>query len=256
MEARQFYDSLASSYHLVYGDWDDAIQRQSQAIGRILAAANVIPPDRVLDCACGVGTQAIGLTLLGYRVTATDISSRAVARAQGEFRKRRLGPLTARVNDMRHLPPEFNNQFAAVVCMDNPLAHLLTEADLRQAFESLFRSLRPGGKLVLSSRDYDSILRDKPTQTPIRRSTNNNRETVVLQLWTWDPTEPIYKNEHFIIQSGPLRWTVRHFPTTMRAYRKTEISHAAEGAGFESMEWKAPDQSGFFQPLMLATKPA
>ncbi len=28
----------------------------------------------ILDCACGIGTQAIGLASMGYQVTASDIS--------------------------------------------------------------------------------------------------------------------------------------------------------------------------------------
>ena len=35
----------------------------------------------VLDCSCGIGTQAIGLALRGHRVTGTDLSFRAAARA-------------------------------------------------------------------------------------------------------------------------------------------------------------------------------
>jgi tRNA/tmRNA/rRNA uracil-C5-methylase (TrmA/RlmC/RlmD family) len=37
----------------------------------------------VLDCACGIGTQALGLALRGHRVVGTDVSARAVVRAGG-----------------------------------------------------------------------------------------------------------------------------------------------------------------------------
>jgi 2-polyprenyl-3-methyl-5-hydroxy-6-metoxy-1,4-benzoquinol methylase len=35
----------------------------------------------VLDCACGIGTQSLGLAKLGYHVTGSDLSADAVRRA-------------------------------------------------------------------------------------------------------------------------------------------------------------------------------
>jgi 2-polyprenyl-3-methyl-5-hydroxy-6-metoxy-1,4-benzoquinol methylase len=39
------------------------------------------PGARVLDCACGTGTLAVGLALRGFVVTASDASAAMVARA-------------------------------------------------------------------------------------------------------------------------------------------------------------------------------
>lgn len=35
---------------------------------------------KLLDCSCGIGTQAIGLALVVYNVTATDLSEKAIKR--------------------------------------------------------------------------------------------------------------------------------------------------------------------------------
>ena len=45
---------------------------------------------RVLDCACGIGTQSIGLAQQGFQVTATDISAAAITRARTESQRRGL----------------------------------------------------------------------------------------------------------------------------------------------------------------------
>jgi glycine/sarcosine N-methyltransferase len=254
MDARRFYDSLASDYHLVYSDWESSVRRQSEAIGRLLAEAGVNPPDGVLDCACGIGTQAIGLARLGYRITATDISPRAVSRAAREFRRRGLGRLTARVSDFRRFPTEFADRFPAVICMDNPLAHMVSVPDLRDAFRSLFGVLRAGGPLIVSSRDYDAVLVTRPTQMPIRRAIVNRRTTIVFQVWSWEPDEPVYTNEQFLLRQGAAGWRVGHLATRMRAHTRSEITEAALDAGFGAVEWKDPDQSGYFQPVMMARK--
>jgi hypothetical protein len=61
-----FYDELAESYHLIFDDWDVAIPRQRDVLARLLPAP--LEGKRVLDCACGIGNQAIGLGMLGFTV--------------------------------------------------------------------------------------------------------------------------------------------------------------------------------------------
>src|SRR5215475_12605393 len=86
--ARRFYDRLARDYHLIYADWNAAIDSQARAIDRIVRRELGAPALTLLDCACGIGTQAIGLALRGYRVHATDLSGPALQRARREARLR------------------------------------------------------------------------------------------------------------------------------------------------------------------------
>jgi methylase of polypeptide subunit release factors len=80
----RFYDELAADYHLVYADWDASIVRQGESLDRLIYARRA----SVLDCACGIGTQAIGLALRGHRVTGSDISPAAVGRVTREAERR------------------------------------------------------------------------------------------------------------------------------------------------------------------------
>lgn len=163
-----FYDELADDYHLIYADWDASVRRQ----GRVLDA--LIGQDRatVLDCSCGIGTQAIGLALRGHRVTGTDVSRRAAARAAREAARRNLSLRTAAA-DMRRLPfPD--GRFDTVVSADNSLPHLLTEQDVHAALAEMRRVLRPDGLLLVSTRPYDDLLRDRPSSTRLHRSTGTS----------------------------------------------------------------------------------
>lgn len=137
----------------------------------------------MLDCSCGIGTQAIGLALRGHHVTGTDLSSRAAARAAHEAALRGLLLRTA-VADMRRLPFG-DGRFDTVVCADNSLPHLLTEGDVRAALTEMHRVLRPAGQLLLSTRAYDDLLHDRPTSTPpqVHRHTDGGERTVSFQLW-------------------------------------------------------------------------
>jgi SAM-dependent methyltransferase len=97
-----FYDAIADAFHLVHRDWDDSVRRQGEALDLLLARELGAGPKRVLDCACGIGTQAIGLALRGHRVTGTDLSPRELERAGREARAP-CAELELRVADLRDL---------------------------------------------------------------------------------------------------------------------------------------------------------
>ena len=77
-----FYDSLASKYDKLFSDWHAAIKEQASVMDCILKDNGISAPCDILDCACGIGTQAIGMASLGYRVTGSDISSKELEEAQ------------------------------------------------------------------------------------------------------------------------------------------------------------------------------
>lgn len=163
----------------------------------------------VLDCSCGIGTQAIGLALHGHHVTGTDLSPRAVARAAREAAHRNVTLRTATA-DMRRLPfPEA--RFDAVVCADNALPHLLTEQDVHAALTEMRRVLRPTGLLLISTRPYDDLLRNRPTSTPpqVHRPADGGERTVTFQLWRWHEDGEHYDNEHFQLLPAGGEWRVK-----------------------------------------------
>ena len=100
MTVDAFYDQLAPFYHLIFPDWEASIQRQSAALEGILRERWGDDRLTILDVACGIGTQALGLAASGHRVTASDISAEAVRRAEREARQRALS-IRFSVADMR-----------------------------------------------------------------------------------------------------------------------------------------------------------
>ena len=85
-----FYDNLASQYDKLFLDWQAATQGQAAMLSRIFADHGFDPSARILDCACGIGTQAIGLAVLGYDVTASDISDGELDEARKRAEKIRV----------------------------------------------------------------------------------------------------------------------------------------------------------------------
>src|SRR3954453_10430887 len=181
---QDFYYQLAEDYHLIYADWSLSVSRQGNALDalarRYLDGAG---PLDVLDCSCGIGTQAIGLAEHRHRVTGSDLSPAAAVRAAAEA-KRRGVPLVTLAADMRCLPFA-DASFDVVLSADNSLAHLLTRDDIRRAVGDVRRVMRDGGLLMLSAKDYGDA-RQTRRQTTVPQVTHSDAGPVVtFQLWHW-----------------------------------------------------------------------
>lgn len=248
---RDFYDSLAADYHRVFPDWDASITRQAAALDGLLRREFGGPdPHRVLDCACGIGTQAIGLARAGHRVVGSDLSPRAAARATAEAATRGVELRTAAA-DMRQLPFR-QGVFDAVVCADNSIAHLLTTEDLTAALREMRRVLRDGGLLLLTLRDYDEARRTRPASVPPQVSHASEGRSITFQLWHWHDDGERYDQEYFQLVPEGDGWEVRVRRTTSRALTRREVTDAASAAGFADPAWHAPADTGFYQPAFLA----
>ena len=149
-DVRAFYDELAPLYHLVYADWDAAIERQGNALGAVIRERWGADARVVLDAAVGVGTQALGLAARGFSVTGSDLSAGAVGRAVHEATARGLR-VPCCVADFGALPAR-DATADAVIVFDNALPHLETEADIRVALAECLRCARPGGSGLAARR--------------------------------------------------------------------------------------------------------
>jgi len=160
------------------------------------------------------------------------------------------------VADLRTLDPDVAGPFDAVVSFDNALPHLLDDADLLAAAESVRRVLRPGGVLLASIRDYDTLLKERPSGDLPRRFQTDSGERIVVQLWEWLETDR-YTARHFIIDGSPAGcWTVAERTTSYRALSRATLSDVLQHAGLEAICWQMPERTGFYQPVVTARAPA
>jgi SAM-dependent methyltransferase len=252
LNATELYDAFADDYHLAYHDWAASVERQGEALDRLIQAELGPGPQRILDCTCGIGTQSIGLARRGHSVVGTDISARAIERAKVESGKAGV-TATFGVADVRSLHDFTDESFDVVISGDNSLPHLLTEDDLRQGVAGMVARLRTGGLFLASIRDYDHILTVLPVTTQPTLSGPPGQRRITFQLWKWLPDGRTYRFELFVLaEGGPGSWTVRTFQGIYRAVKRSELTLMLRGAGAVRVEWRMPEETGFFQPLILA----
>jgi SAM-dependent methyltransferase len=154
-----FYDQLAESYHLIFQDWEASMQYQADVLSRLLPGPR--PDMTILDCACGIGTQAIGLAMRGFRVEGSDPSPASIARAVREAAARKLSAVF-RVDDMRTLSTARRNAYDAVIAFDNAIPHLHSDEEILDALSNMRDRLRSGGIILISLRDYGPLLANVP----------------------------------------------------------------------------------------------
>ena len=133
-----FWDTVA----WVYDVFANGINRKAN---RQLCAAvekQILPSDRVLECACGTGLLTCAMAPRCKSLVATDLSVPMLKRAEKKCRK--YGNVRFDKADILHLPfPK--GSFDAVVAAN--VIHLLEEP--RKALAELDRVCRPGGRLII-----------------------------------------------------------------------------------------------------------
>lgn len=252
----QFYDELADDYKYIFADWRRSVMRQGQVLRAIIEAQAGKRAKSLWDCTCGIGTQAIGLAVLGYRVYATDISPKAIERA-AEYAQQFQMPVypTFEVFDLVAPIPQEIEQYEIVLSCDNSIAHFTDDDSLRRAIFNMHKQCVPGGTVLISLRDYDRLLKDKPSSDPPHVNDQDEGRSVIFQVWDWHADGKLYDMQMFILQQIDDEWQTRVQETTLRALRRSELTQALEERGFINIEWHMPEKSDYYQPIVTAHKP-
>ena len=245
-----FYDNLASQYDKLFQDWQATTREQAIILDRLFVANGFDRSARILDCACGIGTQAIGLAALGYNMTASDISEGELIEARERAARNHVQIRFANA-DFRALSETFDEQFDVVIAMDNALPHMLTGNDLAAAIKSIVNQMKDGGMFVASIRDYDALLADKPPYSPPYIHKTAKGQRVSFQTWKWDGDN--YQLIQYIIDDEDTL-QVSKFECEYRATRREEMTNLLIENGCSEVVWMFPEETGFYQPIVVARK--
>lgn len=246
-----FYDALAEDYDVVYGGrWEAAVSRQGEALDHLIRESLGPGAKHVLDCSCGIGTQALGLAMRGHRVQGTDISKRSIERARREATRFGL-EVKFEVADFRNLG-SVPGTFDVVLSCDNSIPHLLTDAEIRQALASMHSKLRSEGLLVVGIRDYDKAIVERPVTAPPTFVAGPPRRLLV-RFHDWQEGVPIYDLHFLVLSELGNQWSLTaHYQTRYRALARHELVASAQDASFDAIRWHEPADVGFFQPVLTA----
>ncbi len=248
--SEHFYDALAPYYAYLYPDWEASCMRQAAELDRVIR--DYIGPEAhaILDAACGIGTQSLGLAQLGYAVTASDISPAELERARAEAARQQL-QLTWRVADMRALWQVHQQHFDVVMACDNAVPHLLSNADILAAFEQFYRCTAPEGGCLVSVRDYANMTRGGTQFNPRLTHPTPEGRLVIFDVWEFDGD--MYDITMYVVDDTGQPTAQTHVIRGGRYYCVTiaTLETLLEQAGFHHVQTL---RDRFFQPLIVALR--
>jgi SAM-dependent methyltransferase len=245
-----FYDQMASLYHLIFPDWNESIERQAGQLSGIIEERWGAGSKDILDVSCGIGTQAIGLAIRGFTVTACDLSHGAISRAKVEAQRRGV-EIDFSVCDMRAVHAHHQRQFDVVVSADNSITHLLNDDDLLLALREMFACTRPGGGCLLTVRDYDREERGTGLVKPYGIREEGGKRYIIFQVW--DFVDRVYDLAmYFVADDRTSEQLVTHVMRTQ--YNSVGTDHLLalmRRAGFTRAERL---DERFYQPVLVGNR--
>ena len=243
-----FYNQISPFYHLIFPDWDASIRRQAAALDEIIKKFWGDSHRSVLDVACGIGTQTLGLARLGYDLTASDISDAEIERAKIEADCRGL-TVKFSVADMREAHSHHQKEFDVVIACDNAIPHLLTDEEILTAFQQMYACTRPGGGCLITVRDYDAEGRGVTQVKPFGVRTEGQSKYLVFQVWEFEGD--IYDlSMYFVEDNGGPDCVTRVMRTKYYAVGIDKLMALMREAGFENVQ--RLDES-FYQPVIIGS---
>jgi SAM-dependent methyltransferase len=231
------YETLAADYDWMY---DDDALANGRAINHPAAARllrRISPTSAVLDAACGTGVDAAALARRGFTVRAADGSEAMAEGAAARFRREQLA-IPVMHSTWADLPAATDERFDVVLCIGNSLVHAAGRDAMVQALTGLRRMARPGGYVVIDSRNWEKLHAERQiVQIADRTVTRGGRRCLVL--YAWEVPERL-GDEHiahlvFVFEDGG-RVEPHEYQIAFRPFTLGELRARLELAGLKEVD--------------------
>ena len=233
------YDDLASDYAWLFGPEVTGPAARfgatSPGSGELLEqVARGLPPGAaVLDCACGIGADAVALARRGFAVTATDASAGMAGQARRRAARHgvTMTVVQARWQDLPRLAP---GPFDLVCCLGNALGHAGGLPQVTAALAAMRAVLRPGGAVLVDSRNWELLHASRTRIVPAAQVREQDGvRCLPLYIWTFPEAfgEPCQAEIVLLFEHPGGAVSHRRHLLSFRPFRHAELAGAVAAAG-------------------------
>jgi SAM-dependent methyltransferase len=157
---RHYHELLAPIYVWMAGGLESSLAAGAEDVAALVPGRGC-----AIDLGAGFGMHAVPLARGGYDVVAIDTSAQLL----DVLRRAAAGlPVRAVEADLldfrRHVPAAAS----LIVCLGDTLTHLPAREDVERLFRDVAASLEPGGRFVLTFRDYSRPATGTARFIPVR----------------------------------------------------------------------------------------
>jgi SAM-dependent methyltransferase len=193
-------------------------------VDALLLLLCIEPGAAVLDLCCGVGRHSMELARRGYRVTGVDRTAAYLNTARERAAAEAL-PVEWVQADMREFVRP--GAFDAAINLFTSFGYFEDPDEDRRVVDNLFRSLRPGGALVMEMMGREVLARIFVPRDwqELADGTLFLQERAVKRDWTW------MENRWILVRDG----RQREYAVSHRLYDGAGLKALLLDAGFESV---------------------
>jgi 2-polyprenyl-3-methyl-5-hydroxy-6-metoxy-1,4-benzoquinol methylase len=156
MIVKEHYNNhLGNFYSWMIGDFD-----QNEKVFKAFCTENNIIPKltkTAIDLGAGNGIQTTALAKAGFNVTAIDFNNQLLAELQSRCRELSVDVIR---DDIRNLQEYSKVKPELIICWGDTIAHLGSQKEAAQLIADASEIIIPGGKIILSFRNYSKELND------------------------------------------------------------------------------------------------
>jgi SAM-dependent methyltransferase len=232
-ESNRQYDAFSEDYHWLYSDYALCGKPALEENADVLTDSSL--KARILDCSCGIGTLAIALAKLGYDVSGSDASPGMVEQAILAAGSADLTiPLSCCM--WENLPVHFTDRFDLLFCIGNSIGHARNREEMLRSLEGMRTVLRKGGKLVIQSRNWEQLRKEKKRFTHFQWRERRGQRCVPLYVWTFpDRFEDAHTIEVVLVFDCGGEVSVRSYPIIYYPFHVEELIERLGYAGFSEI---------------------
>ena len=165
LQMQQHYDRFLARHYLWMAG---GFAENAEKTRRFLATHGIVPRDSkiAIDLGAGCGIQSIPLAESGFTVHAVDLSGALLAELAA-----RSGslPVTMHEGDIRSFPLWAGLFPELILCMGDTLTYLPDMEAVEELIRHCHAELRPGGKCILTFRDYSTAAEGTIDVVPVQR---------------------------------------------------------------------------------------
>ena len=231
------YNLLASHYdHFV--NWPARLAAELPFIEQFL---HRVPhadgsPAHVLDSASGTAMHAIALAQRGYKAAAADLSPEMVARARQNAAAAGVALRVEAAGFGEQAAAFGDGAFDAVICLGNSLPHVPDEAALAAALADFAACLRPGGLLLLQSRNFDAVLSHHQRWMEPQSHQEGDAESLFIRFYDFDPDGRVTFNMLTLQRQGDAPWSQQVTATRLLPLTQALLTAALEKLGYAQIQ--------------------
>lgn len=170
-----YEDHLARFYSWMAGDFE----RKSSAFESFLKENGIFSTTNqpAIDLGAGHGIQSVAMGNLGFKVTAIDFNDQLLNELKQNAGENSIEVVKA---DIRNVVQFRSIKTELIVCCGDTITHLGSKGEIEKLIVDCLDVLTPGGKMILSFRDYSQELLGVQRFIPVK-SDENRILTCILE---------------------------------------------------------------------------